>query len=231
MTRGGSRINAGRPAKPQKEKLAHLVRLTDTEKDFINFSRVKKIDLAKIKKTLAALALLCMLTMPAGALTLEASVEYTVDSARIIAFENTDLKIAKSEYLEERYDPYFYVNTMLCIRSGATHDDFQKPRKIVPFYEKDGKLSFYGVQYDDRPAKKYYYSPAGTLLKYEVSNFNGNYPYKTMAYDIKGNLININLVVSPTESFLFDSKKNLLGHWLNNQFYDEAGNLDITRRL
>ena len=231
MTRGGSRINAGRPPKPPKEKLSHTVRLTDTEKDFIIFSRTKKIDLAKIKKTLAALALLLLISMPANALTLEASVEYTVDSARIVAFKNTELKIAKSEFLEERYDPNYYVNVLVNIRQGVTHDDFQKPRKIVPFYDKDGKLASYGVQYDDRPAKKYYYSPAGTLLKYEVSNFNGNYPYKTMAYDIKGNLININLVVSPSESFLFDSKKNLLGHWLNNQFYDANGNLDITRRL
>ncbi len=182
-------------------------------------------------KKLLTLLFLSLILSPAFSETLKGGVEYTVDSARIIAFENTDLKIAKSEFLEERYDPYFYVNTMVCIRSGATHDNFQKPRKIVPFYEKDGKLSFYGVQYDDRPAKKYYYSPAGTLLKYEISNFNGNYPYKTMAYDIKGNLININLVVSLTESFLFDSKKNLLGHWLNNQFYDANGKLDITRRL
>lgn len=231
MTRGGSRINAGRPEKPLKEKLAHTMRLTGIEKDFIIFSRAKKIDLVKIKKTLAALVLLLFINMPANAVTLEASIEYTVDSARIVAFENTDLKISKSEFLNERYDPNFYNNTLVCIRSGATHDNFNRPRKIVPFYEKDGKLSFYGVQYDDTPAKKYYYSPAGTLLKYEVSNFNGTYPYKTMAYDIQGKLLNINLVVSPTESFLFDSKKNLLGHWLNNQFYDANGNLDITRRL
>lgn len=231
MARGGSRINAGRPEKPLKEKLLYTMRLTDVEKKFIIFSRAKKIDLAKIKKTLAALALLFLVSMPANALMLEASVEYTVDSARIVAFKNTELKIAKSEFLEERYDPNYYVNVLVNIRQGKTHDDFKRPRKIIPFYEKDGKLSFYGVQYDDTPAKKYYYSPAGTILKYEVSNFSGVYPYKTMAYDIQGKLLNINLVVSPTESFLFDSKKNLLGHWLNNQFYDANGNLDITRHL
>ena len=228
MTRGGKRPGAGRPVNKDPKK--HTVRLTDSEKDFINFSRVKKIDLAKLKKTLLVLLTIIFISMPVNAYTLKGGVEYTVEKARIIAFDNTELKISKSEFINDRYDPNYYVNTLSCIRSGITHDDFKRPRKIIPFYE-NNKLAFYGVQYDDTPAKKYYYSPTGVLLKYEKSNFNDIYPYKTMAYDTKGKLLNINLVVSATESYLFNANKNLIGHWINNQFYDANGNKDISRRL
>ena len=69
------------------------------------------------------------------------------------------------------------------------------------------------------------------MLKYEINTFKGEYPYKTMAYDTQGKLLNINLVVSDHESFLFDKNKKLIGHWLNNQFYNSKGEKDITRRL
>lgn len=230
MGRGGMRNGAGRPQVNPKEALENVLRVTNSEKEFILFSRAKKLDLKKIIKSLTAFLLLLMLTMPANALVLEASVEYTVDSARIVAFDNVKKHISINEFYNERRDTYLYNNTLYCIRSGVTHDDFGRPRKIVPFFE-NGKLSFYGVQYDDMPAKKYYYSPTGILLKYEISNFNGVYPYKTMAYNTKGNLLNINLVISNTESYLFDAKKNLVGHWINNQFYDANGNKDISRRL
>lgn len=185
-----------------------------------------------MKKIFLTFLIFLSFSMPVFCEILKGGVEYTVDSARTIAFQNTDLKISKSEFVQDLKDPLHPVNTLICIRKGLTHDDFYKPRKIVPFYDKDNKtLLFYGVQYDDLPAKKYYYSPAGILGKYEITTFNGSYPYKTLAYDTKGKLYNINLVVSQTESYLFDSKKNLVGHWLNNQFYDANGNLDMTRRL
>lgn len=230
MGRGGVRNGAGRPQTNPKEALENVLRVTNSEKEFILFARGKKLDLRQIIKTLSALLLLVFLNMPANAMVLEARVEYTVDSARVVAFDNTELRIPKSEFYNDRYDPNFYNNTLGCIRSGITHDDFKRPRKIVPFYE-NNKLAFYGVQYDDMPAKKYYYSPTGILLKYEISNFTGAYPYKTMAYDTKGKLLNINLVVSATESYLFNANKDLIGHWINNQFYDANSNKDISRRL
>ena len=226
MTRGGSRINAGRPAKAQKEKLNNTMRLNDTEKDFIIFSRVKKIDLAKLKKTLLVFVTLFFICMPANSYTLKGGVEYTVDKARIVAFDNAPQCINKSEfsaYLNDKF--YFssigYINGNISVAVA---------RKVVPFYDK-GKLSFYGVQYDNDPSKKYYYSPKGKLLKYEINTFKGEYPYKTMAYDTQGKLLNINLVVSDHESFLFDKNKKLIGHWLNNHFYNAQGEKDIPRRL
>ena len=164
------------------------------------------------------------------ATVLQGSIEYTVEKARKIAFDNAALKISPQEFYNDKKDPNYFINTLSCIRSGITHDDFYRPRKIIPFYEYK-KLAFYGIQYDDSPAKKYYYSPTGKLLKYEINNFKGSYPYKTMAYDIKGKLININLVVSSTESYLYSANKEFIGHWINNQFYNADGNKDITRHL
>ena len=225
MPKGGSRINAGRKIKLE-EKLEFTKRLTKTENDFILFARDKKIDLAKLKKTLLVFATLFFICMPVNAYTLKGGVEYTVDKARIVAFDNAPQNINKNEfgaYLNDKF--YFssigYINGNISVAVA---------RKVVPFYDK-GKLSFYGVQYDNDPSKKYYYSPKGKLLKYEINTFNGEYPYKTMAYDTQGKLLNINLVVSDHESFLFDKNKKLIGHWLNNQFYNSKGEKDITRRL
>ena len=225
MPKGGLRINAGRKPK-LKEKLEITKRLTKTEDDFISFARLKNIDLKEVKKTLLIIFAFFFICMPVNAYTLQGGVEYTVDKARIVAFDNAPQSINKNEfgaYLNDKF--YFssigYINGNISVAVA---------RKVVPFYDK-GKLSFYGVQYDNDPSKKYYYSPKGKLLKYEINTFKGEYPYKTMAYDTQGKLLNINLVVSDHESFLFDKNKKLIGHWLNNQFYNSKGEKDITRRL
>ena len=226
MTRGGDRLGAGRPKVKPKEKLSHTVRLNDSEKDFILFSRAKKIDLTKLKKTLLVFATILFICMPVNAYTLQGGVEYTVDEARVVAFDNSPVKISKEEFSVNINDR-FYFSSIGYINGRISE---AVARKVVPFYE-NNKLSFYGVQYDQDPSKKYYYSPSGKLLKYEVNTFSGSYPYKTLAYDTQGKLLNINLVVSNQESFLFDKNKKLIGHWVNNQFYDANGNKDITRRL
>lgn len=226
MPKGGSRINSGRKLK-LSEKLEIQKRLTKTEDEFINFVRIKNINLKDLLKTLLMFFAILFFTMPANAYTLKAGVEYTVDSARLVAFQDTNLSINKNEFSEFLTDKYYYssidfINGKIIEAVG---------RRVVPFYEKNNKLSFYGVQYHNDKNKKFYYSPTGKLLKYEINTFKGSYPYKTIAYDTKGNLLNINLVISNTESYLFDAKKNLIGHWINNQFYDANGNKDISRRL
>ena len=111
MTRGGQRPGAGRPINKDPKK--HTVRLTDSEKDFIDFSRIKLIDLRKLKKSLLIIFAMLIFAMPGYPLTLQASVEYTVDSARIVAFENTDLTISKSEFNGVLSDIYYYSNIIL----------------------------------------------------------------------------------------------------------------------
>lgn len=226
MTRGGSRPGAGRPVNNDPKK--HTVRLTDSEKDFIDFSRIKLIDLRKLKKSLLVILTMFIFTMPGYSLTLKASIEYTVDSARIVAFEDTDLTISKSEFSGVLSDVFYYSN-IEAIKAGRTSAGIGFTRKLVPFYDKNNKLSFYGVQTEDQPNKKLYYSPTGKLLKYEINTFKGVYPYKTIAYDTKGQLLNINLVVSDFEAFIFDKNKKLIAHWLNNKCYNEKGEVDLTK--
>ena len=112
MGRGGVRNGAGRPQTNPKEALENVLRVTNSEKEFILFARGKKLDLRQIIKTLSVLLLLVFLNMPANAMVLEARVEYTVDSARVVAFDNTELRIPKSEFYNDRYDPNFYNNTL-----------------------------------------------------------------------------------------------------------------------
>ena len=226
MTRGGKRPGAGRPI--HKDPKKHTVRLTDSEKDFIDFSRIKLIDLRKLKKSLLVILTMLIFAMPGYSLTLQASVEYTVDSARIVAFENTDLTISKSEFNGVLSDIYYYSN-IEAIKAGKLTAGIGFSRKLVPFYDKNNKLSFYGVVTEDQPNKKLYYSPAGKLLKYELNTFNGVYPYKTIAYDTKGQLLNINLVVSEHEAFVFNKDKKLIAHWLYDKCYNEKGEVDLTR--
>lgn len=229
MTRGGIRPGAGRPHKNPKEALEHVLRVTASEKEFIEFSRIKKIDLTKLKKTLLAIVFIFIFSMPVSGYTLKGGVEYTVDSARVVAFQDTDLTIPKSEFSGILLDVFYYSN-IEAIKAGKTTAGIGFTRKLVPFYDKNNKLSFYGVKTEDQPNKKLYYSPTGKLLKYELNTFNGIYPYKTIAYDTKGQLLNINLVISEHEAFVFDKNKNLIAHWLYDKCYNEKGEIDLTKR-
>ena len=227
MTRGGNRPGAGRPINKDPKK--HTVRLTDSEKDFIDFSRIKLIDLRKLKKSLLVILAMLIFSMPGYSLTLEASVEYTVDSARVVAFQDTNISIPTSEFSGYMSDVFYYSN-IEALKAGRLSAGVGFSRKLVPFYDKNNKLSFYGVVTEDQPNKKLYYSPAGKLLKYEINTFNDVYPYKTIAYDTKGQLLNINLVVSDHEAFVFNKDKNLIAHWLYDKCYNEKGQIDLIKR-
>jgi hypothetical protein len=231
MTRGGKRINAGRPEK-STGKLIYTVRLNDSEKDFITFSRIKKIDLAKLKNTLITIFAFIFLTLPCNAMTLKTGIEYNVDSARNEAFENINYNLPESEYKEFSIDNNAIFNSY-DVKNGHFHAGVVgvDSRKLVSFY-KWNILVFYGVQYDNDLSRKYYYSPAGKLLKFDITTSNGKYPYKSLSYDAKGELISINFAVSPEKAYLFNSNKKLIGYWLNNQFYKPNGKKDnITRHF
>ena len=182
-----------------------------------------------MKKIFLTFLILLLFSCSAYSMTLKGGVEYTVDSARIVAFENTDLTIPKSEFSGLMSDIYYYSN-IEAIKAGKLSAGIGFSRKLVPFYDKNNKLSFYGVVTEDQPNKKLYYSPTGKLLKYEINTFNGVYPYKTIAYNTKGQLLNINLVVSDHEAFVFNKEKKLIAHWLNNKCYNEKGEVDLTKR-
>ena len=179
-----------------------------------------------MKKFLYLFVLLIFLYMPAFSQTLTGGLEYTIDKARIVAFDNSPMRISKDEFKANLNDPFFYSNTGFI--KGKISEVMA--RKVVPFYD-NNKLCFYGVQYNNDKSKKYYYSLKGNLLKVDICYDNGQYPYKAISYNSKGKLITVHLAISDTESFLFDSNKNLIGHWINNQFYNAKGEKEITRRL
>ena len=190
-------------------------------------NQTRKIDLEKLKKTLLVIFAMLFLSMPANSLTLEAGIEYTVDQARIVAFEDTKLTIPTSEFSTYIYDIFYYSNKD-ALKKDIYTINMGFERQLIPFY-KGKKFIGYGVKSEDEPNKKFYYTIQGKLFKYEISTFNGTYPYKNIAYDEKGNFINIHLFVSEKESFIFDKDKKLLGHWLNNNCYDDKGNITLTR--
>lgn len=182
-----------------------------------------------MKKLFLILSVLLFCIIPTFATTLKGSVEYTVDSARLVAFQDVKKRTPITDIRPYLFDDMYYNNTLRCIPKNITYDDFCKPRKIVPFFAND-KLDFYGIQYDKTPNIKLYYSTKGRLLKYEVNTFKGVYPYKTLSYDIYGRLININLVISENEAYIFDRNKKLIAHWLDDKCYNENGEVELTRQ-
>ena len=197
-----------------------------------------------MKKIFLTFLILLLFSCSAYSMTLKGGVEYTVDSARIIAFENTDLTIPKSKFSGLMSDIYYYSN-IEAIKAGKLSAGIGFNRKLVPFYNKNNKLSFYGVVTEDQPNEKLYYSPTGKLLKYEINTFSAPeqsayarltreasadvYPYKTIAYNTKGQLLNINLVVSDNEAFVFNKEKKLIAHWIGDTCYNENGEIDLTK--
>ncbi len=227
MPKGGLRINSGRKQK-LSEKLEITKRVTKTENDFLDFIRLKNLNLEDIKKTLLIILVFCFFCMPCYSQTLQGGVEYTVDKARIVAFDNSPMNISKDDLKNYLRDPYYYSN--IGFLKGSISEAVAV-QKIVPFYDKNNKLMSYGVQYNNEPNKKYHYLPNGNLIKIDVCYNIGHYPYKAISYTRQGKLAAIHLAVSENESFLFDKNKKLIGHWINNQFYNEKGEKDGTRRL
>lgn len=230
MTRGGQRINAGRPRAVNKKEFT--VRLTISEKDFIEFSRKKLIDLKALQKTLLTLFALLCFAMPVNAMILQGSVEYTVDKARVIAFDNTDMSISANEYSDNLKDLYNRSNLESMERNifKVGIGSFSEAR-LVPFY--NGKnIIAYGVAYKSNPNKKFYYNRAGELLKIDINATPNKYPRKELSYDKQGRLITASLVISESEAYIFNTNKELIRHWVNNVSYDKNGNKSkLNRRL
>lgn len=169
-------------------------------------------------------------TTPVSALTLQASVEYTVDSARVEAFANIPAKLSKTELQPYKKD-YLNNTHLYLISANKTSCEPLKVKKIVPFYI-NSEVVAYGIQYCNNPSIKYYYTKNGYLFKYEIVTGTSVYPYKTVTYTPTGRLDTINLVTSESESFIFNKHKDLLVHWKNNIAYDKDGKeTNVTRRF
>lgn len=232
MARGGIRPGSGRPKLNPKEILDKVLRVSVTEKDFILFSRIKNIDLEKLKKSLMVVFAMLCFCMPVNALVLQGSVEYSVESAREIAFNNTDMVVDNGEYSKYASNLFNYSD-IAALKAGIFKTGIGgfSERQLVPFYA--GKvLIAYGVKYTDTPNKKFYYDRSGKLIKFDIIQNPNTYPHKELSYDKQGKLISANLVISKNESYVYDNNKKLIGHWVNNVNYNAKGEVSkLSRHL
>ena len=155
----------------------------------------------------------------AFAFTLKAGISYTVESARVKAFNNTPLSINMDKYQNYFNDPYHIEN----ISAIKIKKYKLKNRYLTYFSDKQ-----YGVTYKNNTKVGFYYDLNGKLCDISLL-INKDYPIKIVKYDTDGKLISTSLAVSRNESFVFDLNKKLISHWIKNNCYNENGELVKTR--
>ena len=184
-----------------------------------------------MKKTILTFLIALFIAMPVSALTLQGGIEYTVDSARIEAFNNIEKTISIDSFSHDLTDFLQYSN-IENIKNGIFKLNAGYSRRLLPFYNNNGKLVAYGVCYDNNPERVLYYSTLGKLIKMEYNPNPDTYPHKNIAYDPKGRLYTVSLYVAPGELYNFDKNGDLIVHWIGNVAYNKNGKkLNITRRL
>ena len=184
-----------------------------------------------IKRFVLSLLIMFSIYLPCYSLTLEASVEYTVDSARELAFKDIDLTISTEDFIKDKYDLFHYSN-IAALKEGKYNVGIGFSRTLIPFYIHKFLIA-YGVKYDDKPDKILYYGRKGHFIKveYKMSELE-NYPKKTVDYDINGNLISVSFYVSKEEVYIYKANGDLIGHWVGNTLYNKKGKeMKIKRKL
>ena len=154
-----------------------------------------------------------------SAYTLNGGVSYTVETARIKAFENVDKKIKIDNYKDFLYDINYEKNMSAIKKSKFKY----KGRYLTYFSDKT-----YSVSYSNSSNICYYYDANGKLEYIGITK-GERYPKKGIKYDIEGNLYSTCLIISNKEQFLFDKNKKLIAHWIGNNGYNEKGELFGTR--
>ena len=167
-----------------------------------------------MKKVFVILFLLIGLC--AQGVVLKGGVHYTVESAREEAFSRVKYKISMDEHKKYLKDP------------GFSLDKNGKPKirtfgRDVTFFS-DGE---YCVYYLLR-CTEYCYDKNGKLtgLIYDLER---DYPRLISKYDINGNLDTIYYMVEQNYEYVYDSKKNYLGKWIDSCFYEPTGEISIER--
>lgn len=195
---------AGRPKGTTKEnnKKMYSFRLSEEE-----LKAVREV-LAKMRNKLVLLFCLLFFSLPCFALTLEATVEYTEETARVEAFEGADRFLTFKNI--EQYNRSYFV----------TGIDFNNVLKVynykVSFMLKPMKVT--GIIYKDEPNKLYGYMKKNNgyeCVGIRVTEGN-KYPMKTRNYYPKtGELISVGLLTE-TEEYKYDKNGKLIGYWNGN---------------
>ena len=56
------------------------------------------------------------------------------------------------------------------------------------------------------------------------------YPQKAFKYDMSGNLVSVCLYISGAEQYVFRTNGEFVGHWKDDNYYNEKGELIYTRK-
>ena len=151
--------------------------------------------------------------------TIKGGVSYTVETVRTEAFSNVPLNINISDYASYFSDPNYIANKKAMNKKKSYFRD----RYLTVFSSGE-----YGVIYKNNKSISYYYDKNGKL---ESISFliNKSYPIKIVKYDKNGKLDSTALAVSSSESYVFDTNKKFISHWIGHNCYNENGELIITR--
>ena len=173
----------------------------------------------KMQRILITILIFLFFSPVAYGLTLEGGVSYTVESARKEAFDGVKYKIPVSSFKEHLKDPNFAENKAALAAGVQDLGD----RKICLF--SDGT---YGVFYINNMYNVYFYDKYGRLDSMDIRS-SLTFPVKTYKYTPKGILENVVFDISLKETFIYKLNGELEGHWVDDNCYDEKGNLVLRR--
>lgn len=139
--------------------------------------------------------------------TIHGGLSYTVNQARVWAFDNISYKLPMSVF----QDKLSFVKS--------------RKNKYVTFFS-DGD---YSVTYRKNPDYTYYYSPEDNLRVVEIM-LDKVYPKKSIRYDSSGDLDSVSIDLINNEQFIFDLNKKLVVHWVGENGYNDDGELIKTRK-
>ena len=174
-----------------------------------------------MKKFIIMLTLLFFCIQTSFGAILTGGVEYSVEDARIELQNNrpqvTDFLLTQNNIIDNNNK-----ENISYLLKGITE---LKDRTLGLF--SDGS---YAVNYKNDPLHVWYYDKNGTLINTEERS-SLNYPYKSYKYTPDGELVNMALKKSETETFIFSPFGRLIGHWVGQNCYDENGNVIMTRKI
>lgn len=154
------------------------------------------------------------------AITLQAGISYTIDTARKVAFDDVPLKINIQDYNDKLIDKNHLKNILSIKKNKLRFND-----RYLTYFGSAG----YSVCYKTSLNIGYYYDNNGNLNLIEI-DYKDDYPKKSARYLVNGYLDSLSLTITKNESYIFDSNKKLIAHWIGNNCYNEKGELIRTRQ-
>ncbi len=173
-----------------------------------------------MKKFILIIGILSLISS-SNAATITGGVEYTTTDARLELQNNrpssADFILYGNNYIDAKRD-----ENISALLKGVTK---LNDRTLAQFSD-----DTYGIIYNNDPKHVWYYNNDGTLI-YAEEKASLKYPYRTYKYTPNGELVNMTMRVSESETFIFDTLGKLLGHWVGQNCYDESGNIVMTRKI